>query len=209
MRLHGKHPSKKGYDCLIQIVILKELIDIMGRTIKVLDIELKMEISRIKYLEIKLLWLCYFYSIKMTILYLTEYNTKCYGVTYENIGYIKLQKLEDFSDDKELYTRSILCKHFWVKANLVWWQQCRELLINRYLKEILFYLKRCIGNNNKGNNKNNKHRYVFIGGDLICSFLTIDKIYKYISNMGINLTSYSIEIGWENIYFLTPHFKFV
>ena len=27
--------------------------------------------------------------------------------------------------------------------------------------------------------------------------------------MGNNLTSYSIEIAEENIYFLTPHFKFV
>ena len=57
--------------------------------------------------------------------------------------------------------------------------------------------------------ENNKHRYVYIGGDKICSFLTNDKIYKYISNMGNNLTPYSIAIGWENIYYLTPYFKFI
>ena len=42
---------------------------------------------------------------------------------------------------------------------------------------------------------------------MVCSFLTNDKIYKYISNMGNNLTPYSIAIGWENIYYFTPYFK--
>ena len=50
-RLPYKNQSKIGYDTLIQNVILKELINIMGTTITDLDIELKMKISRIKYLE--------------------------------------------------------------------------------------------------------------------------------------------------------------
>ena len=50
-RLPPKHQSKIGYDTLIQYVILKELIKIMGSTITDLDIEIKMKISRIKYLE--------------------------------------------------------------------------------------------------------------------------------------------------------------
>ena len=49
-RLPLKYQSKKGYDTLIQHVIGKEL---MGTTITDLDIELKMKISRIKYLESK------------------------------------------------------------------------------------------------------------------------------------------------------------
>ena len=57
--------------------------------------------------------------------------------------------------------------------------------------------------------ENDEHRYVYIFGDMICSFLTNHNIYKYISNMGNNLTPYSIAIGEENIYSLTPHFKFV
>ena len=57
--------------------------------------------------------------------------------------------------------------------------------------------------------ENNKHRYVHIGGNMICSFLTNNKIYKYVSNMGNYLAPYSIAIGMENIYFLTPSFKFV
>ena len=42
---------------------------------------------------------------------------------------------------------------------------------------------------------------------MLCSFLTNDRIYKYISNMGNNLTPCSITRGWENIYYLTPYFK--
>ena len=49
--------------------------------------------------------------------------------------------------------------------------------------------------------ENDKHRYLYIGGDMICSFLTNDKFYKYISIMGNNQTPYSIAIVWENIYF--------
>ena len=53
-RLPYKNQSKIGYDTLIQNVNLKELICIMVTTITDLDIELKMKISRIKYLESKL-----------------------------------------------------------------------------------------------------------------------------------------------------------
>ena len=50
-RVTPKNQSKIDFDSLIQIVIVKELIYIMGTTITDLDIELKMKISRIKYLE--------------------------------------------------------------------------------------------------------------------------------------------------------------
>ena len=46
-RLPLKYQSKIGYDTLLQNVILKELITIMGSTITDLDIDLKMKISRI------------------------------------------------------------------------------------------------------------------------------------------------------------------
>ena len=36
----------------------------------------------------------------MTTIYVTEYNTKCYGMTFQNIGWIRVQKFEDISDDK-------------------------------------------------------------------------------------------------------------
>ena len=56
--------------------------------------------------------------------------------------------------------------------------------------------------------EDNKHRYVYIGGDMVCSFLPNDKIYKYISNMGNKLSLYSIATGEENYYLLAPNFKF-
>ena len=52
-RLPYNYQSKIGYDTLIQNVILKELINIMGATKTDIDIELKVKISRIKYLENK------------------------------------------------------------------------------------------------------------------------------------------------------------
>ena len=47
-KLHYIYQSKKGYDTLIQNVILKELINIIGTAITDIDIELKMKIKRTK-----------------------------------------------------------------------------------------------------------------------------------------------------------------
>ena len=47
------YQSKIGYDTLIQNVILEELINMMGSAIIDLDIEIKMKITRLKYLESK------------------------------------------------------------------------------------------------------------------------------------------------------------
>ena len=44
----------------------------------------------------------------MIILYVTEYNTKCYGVTFQNNGWIKVRKFEIISNDKN----NIYCKAF-------------------------------------------------------------------------------------------------
>ena len=34
----------------------------------------------------------------MTVIYLTEHNTRCYGVTLQNNGFVKVQKFEDISN---------------------------------------------------------------------------------------------------------------
>ena len=52
-KLSYDHKIEIVYDNLIQNIILKELINIMSVMIIDLDIELKMKISRIKYLESK------------------------------------------------------------------------------------------------------------------------------------------------------------
>ena len=53
-----------------------------------------------------------------------------------------------------------------------------------------------------------KNRYVFVGAIKIYSFVTNDHILEYISNMGHNKIPYSIAIGEENVYFLSPHCKY-
>ena len=63
-RLPYNFQSKIGYDTLIQNVILKEVIKLMGTTTTDLDIEIKMKFSRMKYLESKFLWLCIFIQYK-------------------------------------------------------------------------------------------------------------------------------------------------
>ena len=50
-RLTYDHKTEIVYDNLIQNIILKESINIMSIMISDLDIEIKMKISRIKYLE--------------------------------------------------------------------------------------------------------------------------------------------------------------
>ena len=50
-RLTYFHKIEIAYDNLIQNIILKELINIMSIMISDLDMELKLKISRIKYLE--------------------------------------------------------------------------------------------------------------------------------------------------------------
>ena len=52
-RLTYDHKIEIAYDNLIQNIVLKELINIMSVMIFDLDIEIKMKISRIKYLENK------------------------------------------------------------------------------------------------------------------------------------------------------------
>ena len=54
-RLPNNYQPKIGYNSLIQSVILKELINLMGATLADIDKELKTKFSRIKFLESRLL----------------------------------------------------------------------------------------------------------------------------------------------------------
>ena len=137
----------------------------------------------------------------MTIIYVAEHNCKSLAVTFRNNGMIRVQKLEYVSDDEniiyevnpmEMFIGKSLC------CDMTEFSGARDKEVfdgNTILLEI--------------GEENNKHRYIYFGGDQVCSFLTNDKIYKYISNMGNNLTPYSIAIGWENIYFLTPYVSYI
>ena len=112
----------------------------------------------------------------MTIIYVTENICQRYDVTFRNNGWIKVQKFKDVSDDNK---------------NIIYEVNPMETIIG---KSQLCNMTEFSGAKDKevfnGNTilleigiENNKHRYVYIGGDMVCSFLTNDRIYKYISNM--------------------------
>ena len=137
----------------------------------------------------------------MTIFYVTEYNTKCYGVTYQNKGWVKVQKLKDIFDDKNIIYEVNPRETFLGKSQLCDMTEFSGARDKEVFNGNTILLKIV--------EENKKHRYVYIGGDMVCSFLTNDRIYKYISNMGKNLSPCSIAIGWENIYYLTPYFRYI
>ena len=137
----------------------------------------------------------------MTIIYVAEHNCECLAVTFRNNGMIRVQKLEDVSDDENIIYEINPMETFIGKS-----EDCNMTEFSGARDKEVFH-----GNtiSLKIGEENNKHRYVYIGGDKVCSFLANDRIYKNISNMGNNLTQYSIAIGWENIYYLTPYFRYI
>ena len=44
---------------------------------------------------------------------------------------------------------------------------------------------------------------------MLCSFVTSDIIFEFISNMGNTLCPYSVATGKENYYLLAPNFIFI
>ena len=137
----------------------------------------------------------------MTIIYVTENNCQCYGVTFENNGYVKVQKFEDISKDKN----TIYC----VKSMEIFLgksQVCNMTMFSGSFDKKVFDGNTILL---KVGIENGKNKYVYIGGDMVCSFMTSDNIYEYISNMGNNLTPYSIATGEENYYLLASNFSFI
>ena len=108
--------------------------------------------------------------------------------------------MKDVSEDKNLIYKVNLLETFLGKSQL-----CeRTEFSGASDKEIFNGITILLGIGEE----NIKHRYVYIGGDMICSFLTNDRIYKYLSNMGNNLSPYSIATGEENYYLMAPNLKF-
>ena len=135
----------------------------------------------------------------MPVISLTEYDTKCYGVKIENNDLVKVQKFENVFDNEN----SILC----VKLSEKFFGKCdvsdmlpRAGVLEKLLLSGKFILL-------KMREENDKHNYLYVGGDIKYSFITNDQILNYISNMGNNLIPYSIAVGEENVYFLSPHCK--
>ena len=137
----------------------------------------------------------------MTIIYVTEYNCECYAATLQNKGWVKVQKFKDVSlDENNIYMVNPM-EIFLGKS-----ESCAMTALSGSFN------KKCFDGNTillKVDIENGKHKYVYIGGDMVCSFMTSDNIYEYISNMGNNLSPYSIATGEKNYYLLAPNFKFI
>ena len=123
----------------------------------------------------------------MTIIYILENNTKRYGVTFQNNGYVKLQKFEDISNNENTIYSAKPMRIFLGKSQLCDMTEFSGARDKEVFDGNTIMLK--------VNEENGKHKYVYNGGDMVCSFLTSDKIYEYVSNMGKNLTSYSVATG--------------
>ena len=137
----------------------------------------------------------------MTVIYITEKNCECYAVTFENKGWVKVQKIKDGSlDEIIIYTVNPM-KTFLGKS-----KRCSMTTLSGAFD------KACFDGNTillKVGIEDGKNKYVYIGGDMVCSFMTSDNIYEYISKMGNNLSPYSIATGEKNYYLLTPNFSFI
>ena len=127
----------------------------------------------------------------MTVIYINENNSKCYAVTFQNNGFIQVQQFEDvFEIERNIIYSINPMKSFLGKS-----QRCSMTALSDAFD------KSCFDGNTiliKVGLENGKNKYVYIGGDMVCSFMTSDNIYEYISNMGINLSPYSFATGEEN-----------
>ena len=108
----------------------------------------------------------FFSSINDNNIYITENNTKRYGVTFQNNGYVKVQKFEDISEDKNIIYKVNPVEAFVSKSQLCGMTEFSGAEDKEVFNRNTILLE--IGK------ENNKHRYVYIGGDMVCSFLTID-----------------------------------
>ena len=134
----------------------------------------------------------------MTVIYITENNCECYAVTLQNKGWIKVQKFEDGSIDKKIIYETNPMETFFGRN-----KSCAMTKLSGAFN------KKCFDGNTilpEVSIENGKNKYVYIGGDMICSFMTSDNIYEYISNLGNNLSPYSLATGKEKYYLLAPNF---
>ena len=122
-------------------------------------------------------------------------------MTFQNNGCVKVQKFEDISNDENTIYSLKPMRIFLGKSQL-----CNMTMFSGAFDKNVFDGNTVLL---KISEENEKHKYVYIGGDMVCSFMTSDNIYEYISNMGNNLCPYSVATGEENYYLLAPNSKFI
>ena len=136
----------------------------------------------------------------MTIIYIAANNCRCYGVTHKNNGFVKIQKFEDISNDENIIYCVKPMRTFLGKS-----QVCNMTIFSGDLNKSVFDGNTILL---KISEENGRHKYVYIGGDLVCSFMTSDKICEDVSTMGNNLCPYSVATGEETYYLLALNLKF-
>ena len=136
----------------------------------------------------------------MPVKSLTEYDTKCCRVEIENYDPVKVLKYKNTYDD----VITLLCakplETFFGRCDVTNKLSKLGSLDDSVVKENTILLKI--------SEKYNKNRYVYIGRDKIYSFTTNDHILKFIYNTGNNMIPYSIAVGEENVFFLSPPGKY-
>ena len=128
----------------------------------------------------------------MTVINLREFNCKCYGLTFENNGCVKVQNSKDKSNYETNILRVKPLTAFLGKSEFCGMTEMSGAFGKTKFDGITILLEI---------SEENGKRFMYNGGDTICSFLINVNIYKDISNLGNKLTPYSIAIGGENIYF--------
>ena len=95
----------------------------------------------------------------MTVIYLTEYDTKWYAVTFRNNGWNKVQNFKDVSDDKNIIYEVNPMETFIGKSQL-----CNMTEFSGADDKEIFDGNTVLLEIGK---ENNKHRYVYVGGDMV------------------------------------------
>ena len=126
----------------------------------------------------------------MTVIYLTKIKCRWYGVFFENDGCVRVQKFGDIPDYEK--------KSFCVKPLGTFLGKRENCEVTKVSGA---YDKKIVDGNTNLLKKSDGNDKQTMGGDKVCSFLTNDDIYKYISNKGNISTPYSIAIGSEYSYF--------
>ena len=106
----------------------------------------------------------------MTIIYITENNTERYGVTFQNNGCVKVQNFEDISNNKNTIYSVKPMRIFLGKS-----QVCNMTMFSGALEKKVFDGNTILL---KIRDENEKHKYFYLGGDMVCCIMTSDNIYE-------------------------------
>ena len=138
----------------------------------------------------------------MTVLYIIEENCKCYAVNFQNNGFVQVQQFEDVSESDKNIIYSISSMETFLGKS----QSCTMTAVSGAFDKACFDGKTVLL---KVGIENGKNKHVYNGGDMVCSSMTSDNIYQYVSNMGNTFCPYSFATGKENYYLLAPNFSFI